>query len=233
MSNTTRQQEVNFAIANNSGIAEGHEGYFTTHKADGDLVIDLLTLIGYSTNSQAIFGRGRDTGYVSATNTGIVTTGSMNTKGLFWGENQGAAGVKVFGIENFWGNLWKQRAGWINASGTQKAKMTWGQEDGSTVNGFNFDGSGYVAVSGATPAVTSGGYINKWKKTAQGFIPYNAAGSDSTYMCDGFWFINSQVDYAICGGVQNYGLRVGAFSSALDGTVSYADWNVGAALSCK
>jgi hypothetical protein len=233
MSNATRQQEINFALANNNGIADGHEGYYTTHKADGDLVIDLLTLIGYSTNSQATFGRGRDTGYVSATNTGIVTTGSMNTKGLFWGENQGAAGVKVFGIENFWGNLWKQRAGWINANGTQKVKMTWGQEDGSTVDGFNTTGSGYVTVSGATPAGTNGGYINKWKKTAQGFIPYNAAGSDSTYVCDGLWFNNSQVDYALCGGASYNGLRVGAFCSVLDSAVSATYWSHGAALSCK
>lgn len=233
MSNTTRQQEINFALANNNGIADGHEGYYTTHKADGDLVIDLLTLIGYSTNSQATFGRGRDTGYVSATNTGIVTTGSMNTKGMFWGENQGAAGVKVFGIENFWGNLWKQRAGWINANGTQKVKMTWGQEDGSTVNGFNTTGSGYVTISGATPAGTSGGYINKWKKTAQGFVPYNAAGSDSTYVCDGLWFNNSQVDYAFCGGHSAGGLLVGAFCSHLYDAVSVAYWSFGAALSCK
>lgn len=233
MNFTTCQQEINFAVANNSGIAEGHEGYFTTHKADGDLVIDLLTLIGYSTNSQATFGRGRDTGYVSVTNTGIVTTGSMNTKGMFWGENQGAAGVKVFGIENFWGNLWKQRAGWINANGTQKVKMTWGQEDGSTVDGFNTTGSGYVTVSGATPAGTSGGYINKWKKTAQGFIPYNAAGSDSTYVCDGLLFNNSQVDYVLCAGNSNSGLPVGAFCSSLGIAVSVASWGLGAALSCK
>lgn len=233
MNFTTRQQEINFALANNNGIADGHEGYYTTHKADSDLVIDLLMLIGYSTNSQATFGRGRDTGYVSATNTGIVTTGSMNTKGLFWGENQGAAGVKVFGIENFWGNLWKQRAGWINDNGTQKVKMTWGQEDGSTVDGFNTTGSGYVTVSGATPAGTTGGYINKWKKTAQGFIPYNAAGSDSTYVCDGLWFNNSQVDYALCGGDSASGLPVGAFYLSLTGAVSVARWNLGAALSCK
>ena len=233
MSNATRQQEINFAVANNNGIADGHEGYYTTHKADGDLVIDLLTLIGYSTNSQATFGRGRDTGFVSTTNTGIVTTGSMNTKGMFWGENQGAAGVKVFGIENFWGNLWKQRAGWINANGTQKVKMTWGQEDGSTVDGFNTTGSGYVTISGATPAGTTGGYINKWKKTAQGFIPYNAAGSDSTYMCDVLSYYNSQVACAICGGDSNNGLSAGAFSSFIAYTDSNAYWFLGATLSCK
>ena len=233
MSNATRQQEVNFAKTNNIGIASGHEGHYTWHKADWDMVVDLLTLIGMSTDFQTTFGRGKDTGGSSATSTGFVTTGSMNTKGMFWGENAGAAGVKVFGIENFWANIWKACAGWVNANGTQKVKMTYGTEDGSTATNFNFDGSGYVAISGATPSGTNGGYISKWKKTASGFIPYQASGSQTTYMCDGLWFNNGQNNYAIVGGLSGNGLLCGAVYSYLSAAYSAASWNIGAALTCK
>lgn len=232
MSNTTRQQEVNFAKANNIGIASGHEGYYTWHKADRDLVVDLLTLIGMSTDSQTTFGRGRDTGG-TPTSTGFVTTGSMNTRGMFWGENAGAAGVKVFGIENFWANIAKACAGWINANGTQKVKMTYGTEDGSSATGFNFDGTGYATISGATPSGTSGGYINKWKKTMYGLIPYQASGSQTTYMCDGLWFTNGQNRYALVGGSSSDILRCGAVCSNLSDASSTAWWSYGAALTCK
>lgn len=232
MAYTTRQQEVSYAKANNANIASGHEGYNTWHKADWDMVRDLLTLIGMSTDYQTTFGRGRDTGYSSETATGQVATGSMNTKGMFWGENAGAAGVKVFGIENFWANIWKAVVGWINASGTQKVKMTYGKEDGSTVEGFNFDGSGYVTVSSATPGGTSGGYISAVKMGAYGLIPYTASGSETTYYCDGLWFNNSQTDYALVGGASG-GVLCGAACSALNALASNAAWRSGAALSCK
>ena len=198
-----------------------------------NMVQDLLLLLGMNTNTQATFGRGRDTGYVSISNTGQVATGSMNTKGMFWGENAGAAGVKVFGIENFWANIWKAVAGWINANGTQKTKMTYGKEDGSNVIGFNFDGANYVSISGATPTGTSGGYISKWKYSKEGFVPYTASGSDSTYVADGLWFNNSQNNYALAGGDSASGLRCGALYASLSTAASVAYWAHGAALSYK
>lgn len=231
LSNADRQTEINYAKANNSRTdCEGHN---VGHKADWDMVNDLLILIGMSTDTQTTFGRGRDTGCVSATNTGIVPTGSMYNKGMFWGENAGAAGVKVFGIENWWGNIWKNCIGWINNHGTQLIKMTYGQEDGSTVDGYNLTGGGYVTVSGATPAGTSGGYINKWNYSDKGNVPYQASGSATTYTCDGLWFYNSLTDYALVGGYSDGGLRCGAFSAGVGSAAGDTGWNVGAALSYK
>ena len=231
LTNTTRQQEINYANANNTRT--DCEGWNVTHKAEWDMVNDLLILIGMSTDTQTTFGRGRDSGYSSATNTGIIATGTMDKKGMFWGENAGAAGVKVFGIENWWGNIWKNCLGWVNNKGTQYIKMTYGKEDGSTVEGYNLTASGFVAVSGATPAGTSGGYTNKWVYSEKGFIPYQASGSASTYMCDGLWFNNSQVDCALVGGSSYYGLLCGALCSSLNSAAGAAPWNVGASLSYK
>lgn len=197
--------------------------------ADRMMINDLLALIGCSTNTQATFGRGNDNGGQNS----VLRTGTMNDKGLFWGDQSGTKGVKVFGLENWWGNQWRRTAGWINASGTQKVKLTYGTEDGSTVEGYNESGNGYITISGVTPAGTSGGYINKSKMTEYGKIPYTASGSDSTYECDGLWFNNSQTNFALCGGSSYYGLLVGAFSSLLYSAASVSYWNSGAALSCK
>ena len=227
----TRQQEVDLAKANN--VRTDCEGWNVWHKAERHMINDLLILLGMSLNTQAIFGRGRDTGYSSTTSTGIVATGSMNTKGLFWGENAGAAGVKVFGIENWWGNLWKNILGWINDNGQQKVKLTFDRSDGSLVRGYNFTGEGYIPISGVVPAGTSGDYVNKWEYSEYGLIPYQASGSESTYLCDGLWFNNAQVDYARVGGHSRGGSPCGAFCLNLSDLASGAVWSAGAALSYK
>lgn len=231
MTYTTRQEEINYAKANN--VRTDCEGWSTWHKADRDMVNDLLILFGMNLNTQATFGRGRDTGYVSISNNGIVATGSMNTKGLFWGENAGAAGVKVFGIENWWGNYWKAVQGLISANGTQKVKMTYGKEDGTDVYGYNFDGTGYRVIDGATPTGTNGGYINGYKYSRQGLVPYQVSGTDSTYLCDGMWFNNGQNNYSLAGGSSGDGLLCGAFYVTCFDLSSVRNWHVGAALTFK
>ena len=221
-SNTATQERT---YAKNNGAI-----YDIDVLADRMMVNDLLVLIGKSTNTQAVFGRGNDSGGQN----GVLRTGTMNDKGLFWGTNaDGTHGVKVFGLENWWGNQWRRTAGLINAFGVQKVKLTYGREDGSTTDGYNETGSGYITISGATPSGTSGGYINASKMTEYGKIPYTASGSDSTHECDGLWFNNSQTNFALCGGASGSGLHVGAFCSNLSDAASDSGWDSGAALSCK
>ena len=43
----------------------------------------------------------------------ILKTGTMNTKGLFYGKNTTNEGVKLFGIENLWGNQLKYMNGLV------------------------------------------------------------------------------------------------------------------------
>ena len=193
----------------------------------------LLLLIGKSTNSQTIFGAGNNNTSVSTSNTGINKSGTMNTKGLFWGSNDNISGVKVFGVENFYGNVWKRIGGWINDKGTQKIKMTYGQSDGSTIDGYNTDGNGYIIISNSTPIGTSRGYISKVLFNENGLIPTTANGSQTTYYCDGLLSNDSRIDYALVGGDSYYGYLGGAFCSNLDNVVSLAYWNTTAALSCK
>ena len=216
----TAANEITYAKANG-------DDWYTEVLADRLLLQDLLVLMAKSTDGQTAYGSG-----VSLTD-GAIGQGTMNTKGMFWGSNDATSGVKVFGMENLWGNLWRRTAGWINASGTQKVKLTRGTHDGSTATDYNTDGSGYLTVNGATPAGTSGGYIKTMKTMTYGRIPYDASGSSSTYEADSFYYDNSGTMYAVVGSGWGDGLKVGPFSTYLNRTAETVYPAIGAALSCK
>ena len=220
----------NTATAELSLARANGDGWCTEVLVDRLLIQDLLVLMAKSTDTQTAYGTGRST----SGNTSAIGQGTMNTSGLFWGSNDQASGVKVFGMENWWGNLWRRTAGWINANGTHKVKLTQGTHDGSTATDYNLDGAGYLTLAGATPAGTSGGYISAMKNDLPfGRIPVTASGSSSTYEADGLWFNNGQVNYALVGGEWGAALLCGAFCAHLDAAASYAGAYLGAALSCK
>ena len=218
----TAQSEINLAIENG-------DGWYTEVLADRLLIQDLLVMMARSTDTQTKYGTGR----CASGNTSAIGQGTMNTSGLFWGSTNQTSGVKVFGMENWWGNIWRRTAGWINANGTQKVKITQGTHDGSTATDYNITGEGYKSLSNATPTGSSGGYISANKAEAFGNIPFTASGSSSTYEADGLWFNNGQVDYALVGGGWSAALLVGAFCAILDYAASDTGANHGAALSCK
>ena len=159
---------------------------------------------------------------------------------MFYGTNSGAVSsnnfaniVKIFGMENYYGFQWRRTNGYILADGVQKVKLTYKQEDGTTTDGYNDDGSGYSEISGATPSGTSGGYISEAVFTEKGMFGKVASGSDSTYYCDGLWYNNSGSRFALFGGSSYASSAVGAFACSLSDAVSRTRWDIGAALSCK
>ena len=220
--------EISYAIANNQ---TDDTIWYTETFSDRMLINMLLLLIGKSTDTQTIFGNGHYTGGNGAGSN--IASGTMNTKGLFYGTNGTWTGVKVFGMEHYWGNQWRRIAGWINSYGTQKIKLTYGQSDGSTVDGYNTDGTGYIEIPNSTHSGSSGGYISKLLFGNYGYTPVISNGSATTYCCDGLWFNNGQIDYALVGGYSSAWYRVGAFCSSLNDAFSLASWFVAAALSCK
>lgn len=219
---TTAEAEITLARAN--GL-----DWYTEVLADRLLIQDLLVMISKSTDGQTSFG----SGISLSSNSSAIGQGTMNTKGLFWGHTNGTDGVKVFGMENWWGNLYRRTAGWILDSGVQKVKLTRGTKDGSTASDYNLTGSGYKTISGATPSGTSGGYISSMKTESFGRLPVVASGSATTYETDGLYFTNTGVRYAAVGGSWRYGLLVGPFCAGLDDTASDSRTAYGAALSCK
>lgn len=223
--NTAGTNEIAKAKANNPG---SDEMWNIENWCDRFLIWMLLCLLGKSMDFQSVYGQGR----CASNNSAAVANNTLNGKGLFCGYSNQTSDVKVFGMQGWWGNLWRRCNGLINDKGTVKAKLTYGQQDGSTVDGYNTDGTGYLNV-GTIGGGTSGGSISHMNITEKTITPNTMAGAGNTYYCDGGWFNNSQVDFAIVGGSWGSSALCGAACVALDGLVSAAHSSRGAALSCK
>ena len=211
----TATQEMSYANANG-------DGWDIETYVDRMLISFLLILISKSSNLQACFGDGMSQNTLEESL--LLQTGTMNAKGLFWGESTGKSGVKVFGMENFWGNQWRRTAGLILANGITKARLT---------PPYNTDGSGYKTITSVAPSGTSSGFIKDIIFAKDGFAPSVASGSESTYYCDGLWYNNKIIAFAVFGGDIGYGRRCGALCVALDTATSYDKWDVGASPSYK
>lgn len=226
---TDTTTEVTRAEANNTTAAK--EWYIETF-SDRLLINGLLVLMGKSLNTQAVFGRGLDTGGQSAKE--AYVTGTLNNKGLFWGVTEnGNSGVKVFGMENFWGCCWHRTAGLITDNHAIKLKLTYGTKDGSTVIGYNQTGNGYID-NGTAPY--SNGYVQKMSYNKYGFMPaVVTGGSQSTYYADYHYQHAGYTGtmYALFGGYSDYNLHTGAFYLNLNYAPGITYWPIAASLSCK
>lgn len=224
MRSKTASAEMGYAKANG-------ENYEIEQYVDRLLINILLILISKSTDIQGVFGSGASS--LSGSETNLLQTGTMDSKGLFWGENTGKLGVKVFGMENYWGNQWRRTAGYILANGVAKVKLSPSKKDGSKVLGYNTDGTGYIEISSVAPSGTSGGYIKTMIFSKNGMTPLSTDGSSSTYYADGCWYNNSITAFARFGGSLSVGLRCGAFYVYLNDDAGSAGWYLGASLSYK
>lgn len=223
----TAANEIAYSQANGSR-------WYTETFADVIMINILLVLLGKSTSTQTVFGSGNVSSYTSDDAPGTILSGTMNTKGMFWGSNVSSKteiyGVKTFGMENWWGNVNRRYAGHINDNGKHKIKLTFGKEDGSTVDGFNLTGDGYIEV-GNTPSAS--GYISEMLFTPFGFFPSVLSSSSSTHYCDYMWVNDARVNYALHGGDSGGGVGAGAFCIVLSDSAGSAWWYRGACLSLR
>ena len=156
------------------------------------LITLLLMLNGHSTNMQDVFGNG------NSDSNDNLPTGTMNTKGLFWGSDETNLGVKVFGIEHFWGNYskWTQGIFSDRERYTRNTailyKLTRGTQDGSTATDYNTTGDGYLSTDElSSTASTEMGFIKEMFVGDFGLLPkwagFESSDVSSTrYYCDGF-----------------------------------------------
>ena len=198
------------------------------------LINYLLVLISRSLNTQAKFGDGVRNTYKSDADTGQVVAGTLNDKGMFYGFNDAGTAVKVFHIENWWGNIWKLTNGLFALYGKMVYKMCEGTWDGSTVEEYNTNGNGYID-SGVTISGNSGSCIKKMKLVPGiGLVPSEITGSNSTYYCDGGYFnLSASPLFARFGAASSNGLNCGAFACAVGSYLGPSLWNFGVALSYK
>ena len=219
--------EINAAKGNNKN---SNVCWFIEVAADRILINFLLILIGKSIDTQSVFGRGLDSGSQDALT--AYRTGALNASGMFFGYNDGSHGVKVFGMENWWGAQWRRLAGSILRSGDHRIKLTYGTQDGSEAEGYNTDGTGYISM-GITPAGTTGGYISEMNFNEFGMFGKTVSGSATTHYCDGQWFNNDVTCFELVGGNSNTGLQCGALYSDLARNPGNVYWAYGAAVSYK
>lgn len=196
--------------------------------ADRLLIQDLLVMMAKTTDCQTAYGYGCVTASKS------MASGTMDSNGLFWGQNSYSVGVKVFGMEHWWGNVHRIINGWHkNSSDVQYVKITRGNHDGSTATDYNGDGTGYISM-GSLPSAES--YINEMTTMPYGRIPKSASnGSATTYECDAIEYTKSSAKVAAVGG--SYGTSYDQYAGPfyvrfnLESTAYGAEY--GAAISCK
>ena len=223
--NTTGEEEITYATANNK---TAKVEWYTDVWCDRSLINALLVLIGKCIDTQGTFGRGIDSGGQEAKE--AYVTGTLDDKGLFWGSTtDGTHAIKIFGTEkNWWGLEWQRTAGLLGgADNTYLYKMTASTADGSTANGYNATGSGYLTANNRP---NEQNWLRKLQFGNFGFLPLEVGSYDTQYYKDHYW---TGTGYAIVGGASYAGSGCGAFYVHLGTTVGSRGWYLGAALSCK
>ena len=171
------------------------DGWYSELISDRLLILDLLVMMAKSTDGQSTYGQGYKPSYVSDSSfdmgTVALRSGTMDTKGMFWGSSDSlSGGVKVFGMENWWGNLPRTVVGLLyNMSyDYYRIKITPGKHDGTTVVGYyekseeeHNTGVGYLQFNGI---VLNRGYMNGSVTKPYGRLPASTDGSATTYETD-------------------------------------------------
>lgn len=176
--------------------------------------LQIMYVLKYkNTDSQTTIGRG------NTALANMLTTGGTETKGMDWGENTGKQHMVLFGLEDFWGNIFQ----WIDGlyCDAQRNILT-------ATDKFNDTGAGYINQGkGANVNIT--GYISDVQgSTKTGFITKTCSGSETTHYAD------SGNLYASClpcfGGDYNYGSNAGAFTLRVNSSASTSYSYLGARL---
>ena len=191
-------------------------GYEQQQQAKRSYIFALWMMVFKNPNSQEVLGKG----VTSAS--AAINTGTMNQKGMFWGDQTGTSGVKAFGIENLWGNIRKWCDGLMNTSGTYKYKI---------YAPYNDTASGYL--SGGTITAENSEYTNAMMAAnGYGFLPSATVPDeqDSNYH-DKFYKGTSDTYVCHTGGRWSDAAYTGLFSLELNNAASYSSTTIGASLS--
>lgn len=175
--------------AHNTGNGYENSGFFQLTFRQAMYILKYKNL-----DSQSALGQG----YVSGS--AAQTTGATNGKGMDYGETSKTSRMKLFGLEDFWGNIWE----WIDGVVTDSTRNIL-----TATDNFNDTGSGYKNQGqGATSNI--GNYMSKPQGTTEtGFLAKEVSGSASTYFCDCANLYASCV--ALFGGYWSHDSLAGAF----------------------
>ena len=180
--------------------------------------IQLLFLTEYCTfNTQAVLGRGNDTGGDFG-----ITTGQSNSIGnASSGVINNNTWMSYRGIENWYADCWE----FIDGINVQNYKVFLNQNPATFADDVY---TGDYVDSGVTlPANMSTTYI---KKISGNFLPTDTGGSSSTFITDAWW--SSPTGTTVLFGCSaGNGLSTGGFSVSSSAAASYGYAYVGSSLS--
>lgn len=166
-----------------------------------------------SLNGQTALGMG------NVNSNAAIITGTMNDKGLDWGNiTDKTVGMKFAGIENFWGNIFNWIDGIVTDSNCDYL---------TTTGTFNNSGEGYEYTIPC--GIDDGGYLSAPIGTSLGGFtsaPDGYNGSSTTYFSDYSGAYAGCV--AVFGGYWDDGLDAGPFYFGVASGASYADAGIGA-----
>lgn len=216
---------ASLTVANEiAGCSANGTGWSTHSWSQYQLLRTLCTLMGKSTDVQAVFGNGNMRG---GPNAATLRAGTLKDKGQFYGTTSNTAQVKVFHIEKLWGDSGDRIMGLIY-NGKLYVKMT-PEGDGYRVN----DTTGYTDT-GIVVSGTSGGYISSGNMSENGFLPINCSGAATTYYADTCYYATSALCYGIVGGSGASGASMGGiFCFDISRATTYTYSYYGCGLSCE
>lgn len=180
--------------------------------------IQALYVLKYGNlNSQAALGKGYVGGSVAQ------TTGATDQAGMCYGDpNSGTDRVKLFGLEDCWGNVYQWISGLYCDSSYNLLTTT--DNFGKSTSASNWE---YSVSSGVT--TYTGGYMTKTQGTDNGgFVIKAKNGSDTTYFSDYGSLIAGSFPYV--GGYWNDGDGAGVFYCDVNGSASSAYSRLGSRL---
>ena len=207
--NTAMQTEFNYAAANGAG-------WTVIPWCRRNLINCLLLIMGKSENSKEIFGRGNVYGVGD-----FLNSGTLNSKGQFYGYNDATHQVKVFHIEKWWGDRYDRIAGLISNNGRVKAKMS---------PPYNLTGANYIAPLVDLPL--SDGQQKDTRMTQYGRFPITVGAGISTYVC-GHIFVYSGTQSPACVGGMYRNNNYSSAPTLYFTTATYSAYHLSASISCE
>ena len=160
-------------------------------------------------NAQIAIGRGFVDG-----NSAAHVTGGANTNGMDYGTLSGSIQMKLFGLEDFYGNIYE----FIDGLWSDSSRKLW-VADGN----YNDTGSNYTDTGSSTFSSNISGYLRY--PVGTNLAGFNGGsqtyGTDSTFFCDYAYVRDSRL--ATFGGYWNDGDVAGVFRLYVSRTASNSD----------
>lgn len=197
--------------AKNRGTGYSQFGFYQL------VFIQCMYLLKYkSTDSQTALGRGFVDGNSEAT-----TTGQTNANGMDYGETTGKYQMKLFGIEDLWGNLRQWIDGLFCDSSYNVCTST-------NPDNFNDTGSGYNKYASGNTANVRGWMSEPIGNSEGGFCIKASNGSATTYFADYSYLGTGCLPYF--GGNWGNASYAGIFYLSVSYSASSTDDDLGARL---